>query len=430
MKKLLVLVLVIALAFSMVACKKDDDNKDSGNANKQYVESILNELAAAETITLSASVNMNTTSDDEEVSVVGEATLTLAKTQTGYNAKATFSGELTEDNESFPTSGEAILVDGKLYLSSDGYTEEIDLNNADGSVQIMEMLNTFLNGDALALPESAGDALVTAFAEVLGAATKDGGYKFEADFKDDVQAFVDYVATFDSITIGDVVNKLLSLIDPELTVEDILTSIKGMKDKTLAQVYNEIDASVKQETGMNIQELYTEILSDEQIKGYLLDYGVISEEEYEQFKNLNIYQTLEGTGYLNMTVNQLVEAMFDVGIGAITGTIEDYLALNMEDFLYEMLGESAADCFFDTIASIDADELYFKLHFKANGNKFTGIDANIKVDYAMTVFESSHVYDDSTDTYHYEVYETPIDIVCNVSVSLTLSSETTVIAKP
>ena len=137
-----------------------------------------------------------------------------------------------------------------------------------------------------------------------------GKVSWEKDFASDISKVLAFIEGIDESedTLGSVINQVLAEIDPTLTVESIITTVKSYKNKTIADVMTEIDNELaKKET--SLQDIYNKIVNSEILAIILNEVGMPVEEQLAM-KNFQV-ETIK-KDYGTMTVGQLVNMVVEM----------------------------------------------------------------------------------------------------------------------
>lgn len=402
MKRFALLLLCLALVFAMVACGEDEDPEAEGEAEgevqsneaAEYLKTIWDEAMEANSWTITADLFGSASKDSVEVEVNGEFSSTFAKTDDGFDASFEFSGEIDNSYDTKSFEAEAALVDNVAYLKAyeDGKLveeEEIDLEDVGANEYIDQYLATFeslLDLDALGIPAEVVTQFVDTIAEIFSTVTEkvDGDYVVEKNYVEDVEAVIDLINSFDDLTVRELADQILAGIDESLSVEAIFNAIKEIKDKTVEEFYEELDAEFKAATGLTIQELYEEIVNNEMFVTYMTDMLRAPAYVIDQVQDMKIEEILDP--YMDYSLDDFVKMYIGGGMGvnSLIGMAEDFLDQNVEDLIKQSVGNSNYNEFLDIVDSIDANDLTFKLTFKANSdNEYEGYSAYANVDVAF-----------------------------------------------
>lgn len=211
-------------------------------------------------------------------------TVWVTKTETGADAKvhALTKERLSADGEFTVTQDQVVLylVDEVAYIYNE-YENAYEVDAAgDAAIsltkQVPDMLTALANGYALSDGEleEMGAAFVTAFniANNKGSLTLDAKPIF-----DSVQA---KILSYDpeTVTIREILDDVLSLIDPELNCAVIVDELSRIASLSLEDAMAELDAWLTEEYDTTIQGVYDTLLANEQVKTLLFQLMVGTED--------------------------------------------------------------------------------------------------------------------------------------------------------
>ncbi len=357
-KKIIALLLAMALAFCFVACGEPEPTECTSHVDKNgdgicdtegcgapvekkppqaYVPTPVNPAQAAAYVgaiwgavenakTVTVSIDMTSASGvgdsiDESGKVVEEAygdamsvhfDITLAKTQEAVNLKVVGTADVDGDIQAM----EAYIVDGVGYSRNKEDTEwgewyvapvEIPEEITSTVGQIMAVISSYLPEDF----EITEDMIAEAKAAIAGAVSalmtvnEDGSFGAKLDAKPAVDAVLGFVAAIDiEDTMAEFINSVLALVDPEMTVEAILDGVGTYGSLTVGEIYTAVNDAVNEKTGMTIQQLKDAVLAEEQITSLLVAYGVVTEQMLADIKAMDIDTMM--ADYMEMTMDDVV----------------------------------------------------------------------------------------------------------------------------
>ena len=317
-----------------------------------YVNAIWGAVEAAKTVTATVDVTnaqTQTAMTDAEGNVIAEASsaemsvhfdLTLAMAENGINLKVTGNASMKEGEDTENQNMEAYIVDGMAYART-MYGEEwgewsvspIELpEEAAGMIsQFAALVAELIPEDFEITPEMIGE-IKAAFASAITAlmtVNEDGSFGAKLDAKvviDEVIEFITSIKAED--TIGSVVNKILAIADPEMTIEAILDGVGTYGAITVGEIYTAVNDALVTETGMGINAIKNAILAEDAIVAILVDSGMVDAE------------TLAG----------VKEADLDV-------MVKEYAAMTIDDVVYMiMMAQSAPDDEIQPASDTDNDK--------------------------------------------------------------------------
>lgn len=318
MKKLLILLLVLSMAFVFIACDKTDDNVDNngnnnGNNNNEtpctshtdsnsdykcdtcgvdvgsanpglsLSNAVLAQLEAAAsmkveldfTFVLDETEWLNNgdgsyTEETDYADGIGKFTVILSKNANGgYNAKVDVDAKTRETADGEYTvlmqNTLVYMVDNVLYTyDAESETYIVDDSSDESAEEIVEMLTALTAGVEITEAEEAeflkalGDSFIASFDMKNGK----GSVSFNA--KEDVTAAIAYIAALnlETDTVADVLNDILALVDKDLTITAIVTELQRISGLTVNAAIAELDAKLTQEYQTTLQGLYDKVVND------------------------------------------------------------------------------------------------------------------------------------------------------------------------
>ena len=316
MKKIIVLILALALALCMLAsCKKaceahvDSDSNglcdvceaqmpacEHKDENRDFVcdtcgeelpnhglilsESVIHQLSSAKTMKLDFKLNTLTDDndwymeEDTETSVpyyyenAVEGTIIFSfDTDGGLCARleATSSSRYEAEGELDTTDTVIYLVDGSVYT----YDEELDVyaRRELGGVDVAAITSTLeALTEGVTIDEAKKNELLTEIGELAIKSFNiiENKGSVSIDLKDEVNSLLGYLAALDleNDTVRGVLGDALALVSEELTVEALETEVFRILGLTVNEALAEIDAWLTKEHGTTLQGLYDSIIAD------------------------------------------------------------------------------------------------------------------------------------------------------------------------
>ena len=375
MKKLLLVMMALLLAFSLIACGDDettpstqapnadkidcaahfDGNGDSkcdncGEATKTSVDSVGVVLADAvskqfenaETMTLEVNFNLFVDSNswmdvesNEETYLDGVAklTITAAKTETGCNLKvdADIKSKDSKDGEFEVDAKGTIfyLIDGMTY----SYVEEedkyvaspLEIEGNEDIAKVEQMFNQIFGG--IEIPKEEMDAAINGFGSALLTSFdfKENKGTASVDLAPSLNALISYISKIDpqTKTVGDILNDILAHADEEVTYNDVLLTAKGILSMTVSEFIEALNASLTETYDMNIDELYASIMANEQLQQVFVNVLVATGEfdEADAKAAVAAYAALEIT---EMIPAEMMDVpVYDVVMSMMAGVDDD-----------------------------------------------------------------------------------------------------------
>lgn len=340
-KKTVSMLLCVGLSCSMTACDfGNNSSKDDGSAVQPEFSNGLSDSSSSGTTEIdaesffdilstakSAKVQLSFQYDYKyhyetygwiaENQTVTADIIVSENSNNGFDCKveiktvsSTVSADGTSLNETNSSSALGYIIDGDFYTydfdekyyQRDGVTFDDMLVNAGidaASLQAsLESLFSSLDSSNTNMEELIG-SLNDAF--MASAKVEDGALMFTLDMKDAVNSFLDYLATLNGeTTLGEIVNDVLALIDPNLNYIDILDGVSDLGQMKLSDIYTALDEAFEAETGVDMQTYKDTLMMNPSLIGALQDAGLnsdqikaIAEFEFEDFVKENGELTLD-----------------------------------------------------------------------------------------------------------------------------------------
>lgn len=417
-KKLLALLLVFVMVFSLASCFGDPDGEPtvqggctshvdndgdgkcdnegcdapvggyvptpvSPDAAAAYVNAIWAAVETAKTVT--ATLDMSNTeaeSDtvDKDGNVIYEAynntmtahfDLTLAMSENGLNLKAIGNAAMGDETQSFET----YLVDGLMY-SRMGYMGEWTewtvepFENPEGEEGIISQFTAIITG---LLPEDfeVTDDMIAevkaVFAQAIAAlmtVNPDGSFGSKLDLKPVIQEVVTFLSSItETTTVEEVINKALSYVDPEMTISAILDDIATYGEITVGEIYTAINDAFLAEFEMGVNDIKNLIFAEESITSMLIANGSLDEETLASIQEMDIdammleYATLK----IDDLVYMMIAASPESGEPEVGGPFVDEYVDEIEVLGEELIGDGASlvkvlGSYRDYVQAVYADE--------------------------------------------------------------------------
>ena len=349
-KKTLAMLMCCGFVFSTAACTDDSGsgsgsgsgNGDNGgneqqlNEKKDYLNDIANALVNAKSFKVELDATISQSSESQEMSATIEGDIELSQNaddEALYDMALTMKvsgvskydsnddGDFADEHESNEIDEEINLYvqDGYVYMSEDGeewrkyykpYSEVLadqmgETLPEEVTNQYLAMFDKILANE---LVTGTVDAVVTGVAKT--AEIKDGMFVIGFDAKALVNNTLEMF--LDDPTIEELANYALALVDDGLTVEAILDKVVTYGDKTIMDIYGEVDAWLEANYGKGVQDIVELVTKDEAILESLEEVG-LADQYLEQFENINVEEML--TSYLEayemeeVTIDEIIAMM-------------------------------------------------------------------------------------------------------------------------
>ncbi|MBO5261444.1 MAG: hypothetical protein J6B45_00180 [Clostridia bacterium] len=377
MKKILILLFVLILAFSLFACddgETADLNNDKGeNGENENLDKDTNDdgendgqsqtgkpngnggLALAQAViaqfenaaSMKLEFSMDVFAESKNWHVDGNSTsyanavrtfvVTIAKTNNGYNFKVDdklVEREADGDNVK-DIQGKYYFIDGVAYeydMHRDVYvatvTEKIDTSEIEGLMAQLEESLDLTENDAKDILEALGAEFISVFNIVNGKGS------VSANFKPVIDSVLGYVKELDveTKTVEGVINDILALVSDDLTVDMLVDEISATYAMTLEEYMEELDKSLVLMCGMTLQEMYEAIVTNEEFESYFaysLEQSGMPQKEIEAYleslAEFNINEAIPDE-YKSMTMYEITLILIDsiYGVQEPDGEVEYY----------------------------------------------------------------------------------------------------------
>ena len=331
-KKAVAMVMCLGLSFSMFACQPKNDsssNSDTGSVGgsdsvtestsgpedssdvqiPEDAESFFDVVQTAKSANIKVEIDMDVTSLYEGEDKFDKGTensdvmldITVSENAIGSaNAKIVIvssGSSVSPDGTAY--DGDALeqtiyLIDNYAYIwQEDGYytksatTLDVEIDNILQSMDLpIAEIQGILDEVSGALTEAgfSTEDLIGALEGEFDATAKieDGALMTTIDLTDDINGFLDYLATLNGETIvGDVVNDVLGLIDPTLNYADILDMVAPLGEVTVSEAFTEIDTAFEAEMGLGLQDYKDLMIMNASVISVLKDAGLTTEDIQE-----------------------------------------------------------------------------------------------------------------------------------------------------
>ena len=432
-KKTLAMLMCCGFVFSTAACT-DDDNSGSGSGDggseeqvleqkKNYLTAIADSLVNAKSFKVELDASVLQKDDDTDLNVTIEGDIELSQNADDadlYDMALTIKAEGTEkydyngDGEFKGDEIDEIDETISLYVK-DGYVymgQEVEgemawmkyykpynevLAEEMGETLPEEVTNVYLEMfDKILenkLVTGTVDAVKTGVAQT--AEIKDGMFVIAFDAKDLVNDTVAKLAS--DPTIEELADYALAMVDEELTVESILDKVASYGEKTIMDVYGEVDAWLEENYEKDLQGVVELVTKDQAILDSLEEAGLNSA-DLEAFENFNVEETLtsmlEAYEMEEMTIDEIIAMMMAGEMGGTAPmaseeapemTLESMVEMVKEQYLgvklSEMMGDEW-DVVEEVLGKIEANALSASFGAKyGNDNKVNYIEVAMDVDF-------------------------------------------------
>jgi len=365
MKKIIALLLTLAMVFAFVACStpceahvdadKDgkcdecgaevqvpcethkDENLDrkcdvcqadvgtpeaDGGYGVDLINGVLAQLESAKTLNYTMDVTLKATQGEAtaaDMTVAGEAVLTKADNTLGFNAMIDVEIKMLEGTETVTQAVTLYIIDDFGY--SYDATEEAWIKVALTEVtDAIEMITQALGEADLTIDEATAKEIVKALGSAIteNVQIKDGKITGTLDYKALYDDLVAYVNAIDpaTMTVEELINDVLALADEELTYEALVAEVKAVLELTVNEAIAEIDAALTEQYETTLQGLFDTIVNDEQfvsaITGIMVGQGMPETEVaayIAQIQAIKIAEVVTGLGIGEETLYDVIVSM-------------------------------------------------------------------------------------------------------------------------
>ncbi len=431
-KKTLAMLMCCGFVFSTAACTDDNNDPNNGGGNeeqvleqkKNYLTAIADSLVNAKSFKVELDASVSQKDDDTDLNVTIEGDIELSQNADDadlYDMALTIKAEGTEkydENGDGEFKGDEIdeinetislyVKDGYVYMGQEvedemawmKYYKPYDEVLADQMGEslpedvtnvYLEMFDKVLNNK---LVTGTVDAVKTGVAQT--AKIENDMFVIAFDAKDLVNDTVAKLAS--DPTIEELADYALAMVDEELTVESILDKVATYGEKTVMDVYGEVDAWLVENYEKGVQAIVELVTKDQAIIESLEEAGLKSD-ELEAFKNFNVEETL--TSMLKayemeeMTIDEIIAMMMagEMGGTALMASEEApkfTLEAMVEQLKTEMLNKKLSETMDEEDWAV-AEEILGKIEVNAlsasfgakygNDNKVNYIEVAMDVDF-------------------------------------------------
>lgn len=205
------------------------------------------------------------------------------------------------------------------------------------------------------------------------------------DMKQFAQETIDYIGSLKGETkLGEVINDALACISVDCTYDTVLDGILSVKDVTLGEFYEEVSIAVEEETGVGVQEMKNEILSDPTLESVLTAW--VGEEEFLSLKSFDIDAFV--TEYSEVTLEEgILQMIYGDVQGEETPTLEEIFAEIETALANTTLSQIDADmvAVFEMISTLKVETLQYEIHLTMEGETVENVATVFKVDVRQAV---------------------------------------------
>lgn len=467
-KRILSLLLVLALAFSIVACGEPkpcdehiDENNDGvcdregcgelipGKAVSEaiatsYVEAVFDMVETAKTISFVAEIDTTITSgafrdkagnlmtigeEDEKIIIDGTANFTISYIEERVDFKCELSltadvaGEIQEINEAI------YFIDGVLYTQAVNdvwYGERItaemlmsmlppEVAELLSGIDLDSIITAPTEEDVAELKSQINDAINGMFK-----VNEDGSIGIGFDYAELINPYLQSIKAIDGEdTIASVVNPYLMSAGVTTTLESLIDAFSLSGTKTVGELYSALNVYLTQNTGKNLQGIFDEIMAIPELKQALVMAELCTEAEFEELKAIKLDTAI--ADYTALTVDELLLSTSEEGetpntvaeLGAMIKTV-------VTTPLSEMEGFSELEATMD-FTTLDSANDYFSIKLDKELG-FEEIKAGSELVFTTLM---------DTATQRNIVYYSTVSVDFAFEISITaISTETTTISIP
>ena len=406
MKKLLVILLVLTLALGLVGCKKCTDHVDNDvdfkcdecgvdvacthkdsdvdnvcdrcqvtlNADFAYniARSVANQVRDAKSLRAEILVKADIVDGgwkgdisapekyERKETIDGKIDVTVSRVGDEYGVKIVITGTTVEtddgETETDTTNIEFILV-GKTVYMYDGDSGMYERNYISLPIDVEGVIGAFADALERAFVDEAekekslreiGDLALT----FLGIKNYKG--EKSVDLKPGIDSLDEYFTNLDleKAKLGEVLDFLLSKLDPELTSEKLIDEIDATLDMTVTEVLDKIDERLTETHGTTLQGLYDTLLADEDVvaalsaaidKSYANEYTkeerkALVDGKLADIKGVDIRKAVADAGVADVSLYDIIVGLVSGGEGEppkkadIVKLVKDTLNLTVAEF--------------------------------------------------------------------------------------------------
>ncbi len=368
-----------------------------------------------------------------------DATAIIAKTEIGADAKLIIT--MSDPEDEYSETEEIYLIGNKCYTYSaerGGYIENDFSEGGINADSFAGIIAEYLP-EGFEIPElteeemiSIKQTLVSAF-ESTFALDEEGNFVFVADAAPELNEALKFLLSVDyeKETIGTALNAAISMVDPALTVEALLDEMAKLGSVTVKEALDEIDALLKSEADMTLDELYKEIINNEDIIELLYASG-LSDEEIKAFQSISGIREFLKPEHLELTLDHIAElamrtvsgeAMYEPKADDVpTITVADLVEQIKKEILPIPLSAIVTEDILAMLKNIEINALGGDITFIVGENlTFGGMKVTAKVD--VLISSMTQISEDE-----YCRIDEANDI--EISVEMTLDDKKTVIELP
>ena len=362
-----------------ISCEHKDDNKDNKcdgcgaamdsavvNAALALSKTVLAQLEAAASFKMDFDINVlmdsqqwfydvdGYVSEDTYVDAKIAGILTVAKTANGVDmvmsAKIAVKADAEGEYEEMFDGDLLYIIDGAAYtynFTLEGYTK---VPATDAFEELEQMLGTLTEGlvvtdeDKNAVLEALGNAVMEGFS------VKDGKGEVKVDFIESIEEVLAYLAALEEDDIvSDVLDHYLATIDPELTVDVLISQLEATLEMTVSEALAAIDAFLTENYGTTLQGIYDGIVNDANFATILENIIAIGAENslpgediptaselLEELKAFNIAQTVEDAEMGDIVLYDLIVMMMETEeiptLDELVEVVEGMLSMTLGEF--------------------------------------------------------------------------------------------------
>ncbi len=205
------------------------------------------------------------------------------------------------------------------------------------------------------------------------------------DMKNFANETLDYIGSLKGDTkLGKVINDALACISVDCTYETVLDEILSVKDVTLGEFYEDVSTAVETETGVGVQEIKNELLSDSTLASVLTAW--VGEETYLSWQSFDVDAFV--TEYSEVTLEEgILQMVYGDMQGEETPTLEAVFAEIETELANTTLSQVNADMVaaFAIISTLKVETLQYKICVTMEGEAVENVMTVFVVDVRQTV---------------------------------------------